>query len=490
MFTGLSRRLTGWYVLVATSLVILLAGALAVAGLVFYAHVINEQLTSVADQIADVDQRSRAAHEDFPTASKRLLERLKRPGLLIRLMPPPPFRPNAEGRPQFPDVRPLNPNGHRLMFRDPGGPGGPSDSRAAELQKFRVGYATATFLGIHFERRPFLGGLAIVTADGARVQTIVGISVTIVLLMGVIAGLFAWTVGRFITLQALRPLYEVTSALQRFAARDFTAQAIESVGRGEFNQLAAAYNAAAAQVEEAFAEREAVEYQMRQFVADAGHELRTPLTIVLGYIDILRKRAGDDERSRKIFETIAIESSRMRTLIDNLVLLARLDSDEVRTIEPFDLVPLLLNDIVEPRRSLTPNARFDLDLPIDATIIGERSEIQEAIANIVDNALKYAPGSPIRISVSGASGGVEIRIADDGPGIPPTDRDQIFERFYRGAQRGEIEGSGLGLAIAKRAVERSGGTLVLSETSENGTTFAIRLRADQTKVRAAVVARA
>ncbi len=128
-----------------------------------------------------------------------------------------------------------------------------------------------------------------------------------VLVVGALAGVLAWFLGRYITLQVLRPLVDVTHALQRFATRDFTPQPIAVAGKSEFDAIALAYNAAAAQVSSAFAERQQAESQMRQFVADAGHELRTPLTIVLGYIDLLAAqgrtkatsaRAGSSPRSR------------------------------------------------------------------------------------------------------------------------------------------------------------------------------------------------
>jgi two-component system OmpR family sensor kinase len=280
----------------------------------------------------------------------------------------------------------------------------------------------------------------------------------------------------------LRPLIDVTHALQRFAARDFTPQPIAVAGKSEFDAIALAYNAAASQVASAFAERQQAETQMRQFVADAGHELRTPLTIVLGYIDLLRRKAdAGDERSRRIFSAIGIEGARMRTLIDNLVLLARMEGDDVRTPEPFELCPLL-EELVDARRLINPGLQIELDCAVDATVIGDRTEIHEAIANVVDNAIKYA-GSPVLIAAKAADGGVEVTIADRGPGIHSEDRSAIFDRFYRGAIRGEVEGSGLGLAIAKRAVERAGGTLVLASTSPSGTTFALRLRADRVRAR-------
>jgi signal transduction histidine kinase len=217
---------------------------------------------------------------------------------------------------------------------------------------------------------------------------------------------------------------------------------------------------------------------MRQFVADAGHELRTPLTILLGYLDVLKRR-GENERSNRIYETMTIEGHRMRTLIDNLILLARLDSEAARVIEPFDLSELLRRDVVEARRVIAPAIDFTLDLAVDATVIADRTEIYEAIGNVVDNALKYAPGSPIAVRVRPAGTMVQVDIEDRGPGIAEADRAMIFDRFYRGERRGEIEGSGLGLAIAKRAIERAGGSLTLERSSPAGTTFRFLLRADR-----------
>ncbi len=457
MFASLARRLTAWYVVVATLLVLLLAGSVMLAALFLYARETNEQIEAVGRQIPDIEARARADRDDWAAGSQLLVRRVARPGISIQAIPRPPYF--APRPPDRRGVAGAPPVPGRAFYND------------------RLGFLAATFLGIRPIRRPYLGGLSVVFADLARVRTIVGISIGILVLTGALAGLVAWAIGRYITLQALRPLYDVTSALTRFAGRDFSAAPITIAGRSEFDQLARAYNAAAAQVEAAFDERAAAEAQMRQFVADAGHELRTPLTIVLGYIDMLKRRAPDDERSRRIFSTIAIEGTRMRTLIDNLVLLARLEGEDVRPAEPFDLTALIENDIIGTRREIVAQ-RFDLAIEVDATIIGNRGDLYEALANIVDNATKYAPGSPIAIRVSAHASGVEIRISDSGPGILPGERDAIFDRFFRGSRRGDIEGSGLGLAIAKRAVERAGGNLALVESATNGTSFAIRLRAD------------
>jgi signal transduction histidine kinase len=457
VFGSLARRLTAWYVFVAVLLVVLLAGSVIATGLVLYGHDANEQIGALARQVSDIDARAAADGDDWNAAQALLLRRLARPGFMVKAVPPPP------------------------RARLPGdGRYGPASLRAEPPPLFpnRFGFLAASSLGIRVSRQPFASGIAIIFVDVDRVGSIVTISLAALAATGLLAGLVAWVIGRYITSQALRPLYDVTANLVRFAGRDFSAQPINVAGRSEFDELVRAYNAAADQVATAFEERAAAEAQMRQFVADAGHELRTPLTIVFGYIDLLKRRAPADERSRRIFDTIAIEGSRMRTLIDNLVLLARLEGDARRPVEPFALTPLLEDDIVRPRSGLTSGARIDLDIGVDATIIADRGEVYEAIANVVDNAIKYAPGSPIAIHVTRAAGGVEITVSDRGPGIAEADRELIFDRFYRGSLRVDVEGSGLGLAIAKRAIERAGGTLTLSATSGPGTTFRFVLRAD------------
>lgn len=342
----------------------------------------------------------------------------------------------------------------------------------------RFGFAVATLFGVRVTpAQPFLEGVIGFTPDADLFQNIAITLLATIVLAALVVGLFAAAVGRYIAQQAIRPLVDVTEALQRFAARDFRSEQIAIAGRGDFNVLAHAYNAAAAQVAAAFAERDAAETQMRQFVADAGHELRTPLTIVLGYIDLLRRRVdAGDERSRFIFSSIGAEGKRMRTLVDNLVLLAKLEGEDTRPPEPFS-VAALIAEVIDVRRVLHPAVRFDVDVAADGAAIADRSEIHEALANIVDNAIKYAPGSPIAVSTTKSDARtLEISIADEGPGIDPADRTSIFERFYRGSLRGDVDGSGLGLAIARRAVERAGGTLRLDESRASGTCFAITLR--------------
>jgi signal transduction histidine kinase len=495
MFTSFSRRLTAWYVAAAVGLVVIVLGAFSIGALFLYVHLLQENVDATAREAQALAVRASSRRESFVAAAIEFERRTRIYGLRVTGYGPlgPPRPPSAPfvspllirtvARPMhLPTPSPRDAGGSHHGLPPPllviDGRIEPGDARIVSYAGNRLGFALGTAFGTHVIRVDFDGGELRLLPDPNAISLVAFCLLGTVIIVAAAAGVLAWFSGRYITRQVLSPLVEVTHALQRFAARDFSEQPIVVAGKSEFDAIALAYNAASAQVASAFEERSAAETQMRQFVADAGHELRTPLTIVLGYIDLLRRKldSGDD-RSRRIFHSIALEGARMRTLIDNLVLLARMEGDDVRPAEPFALRPLL-DDIVDARLLLDSALRIDLSFDVDANVIGRRDELHEAVANVVDNAIKYAPGSPIEIRVRKAGAGVEIAISDQGPGIHPDDRKSIFDRFYRGATRGDIEGSGLGLAIAKRALERAGGTLTLEKSSPSGTTFVLRVRTD------------
>jgi two-component system OmpR family sensor kinase len=474
VFTRFARRLTFWYVAAAVALVFVIAFVAALVAMSFYARIVSDGISDGAREAAAFAARAAVRHQTFESAAVELEHRDHRTGVVMYATRRPPAPAGERGRPDRAPIPYTIVNGQVVH----------QDVRTLRFASPRLGLSLATAFGTRTQRIEFLDGDLQLSAAAEDFQRIAVWLLAGIILVSAVAGVLAWFGGRYITRQVLDPLIEVTHALQRFAARDFRPHPVAVAGKSEFDAIALAYNAAASQVAAAFVERQQAETQMRQFVADAGHELRTPLTIVLGYIDLLRRRAdAGDERSRRIFSAIGIEGARMRTLIDNLVLLARMEGEDVRPPEPFELCPLL-EQIVDARKLLHPGLPIALDCAVDATVIGDLTEIHEAIANVVDNAIKYAPGAAVRI-VADASGdgGVEVTVADQGPGIHPDDRESIFDRFYRGATRGDVEGSGLGLAIAKRAVERAGGTLVLASSSAAGTTFVLRLRADQVRKR-------
>ena len=450
MFVSLAKRLTAWYVFVAMILIVLVVGASSVFAFTLFARATNEAEQSNARVVRDFETRATARHQTFAIASRALMTRLDRTGVRVRLIPP-----GVRDEKRVLDTHPVP----------------QTDGRARAL------YAFGTLIGIQVERVSFLGGRAFIFAIPDRIAQVIVAYVFAIVPLALIAAFLAWILGRVITSQALRPLIDVTASLERFGAGDFTPRAIETAGKSEFVALANAYNAAAHQVATAFAEREATEAQMRQFVADAGHELRTPLTVVMGFIDLLKKRIPhDDVKTPRIFELIALESHRMRTLIDNLMLLTQLDAVDERPADRIDL-GILIRQVVDPRRQLAPGTEIEIVESVDATVSADRFEFHEAVSNLLENAIKYAPQAPIRIELNRDDRGVEVLVCDGGPGIAPHDQPYIYDRFYRGLSRGDVEGSGLGLAIAKRAVERCRGTLELRTSSSSGTTFAIVLPA-------------
>ena len=473
-FSALARRLTGWYVFAAVSAVALLLSAVCVVGLALFAREVNASIALAGLNAKTFSSRATVRAQPFIEAANEFENRELHEGMhVFAAMRPPPQERAGRDRPAG------APSGNDTVVVD--GVVRKGANFRSRLEGSRFGYGIATVFGVRAPPpQPFVSGVISFGPDPNLFQNVALIIIASVLGASIAVGLLAFFIGRFITQQAIQPLVDVTQALQRFAARDFRPQSITLARKSDFDVLAHAYNAAAEQVSAAFAEREAAESQIRQFVADAGHELRTPLTIVLGYIDLLRRRASPaDDRSVFIFSSIAAEGRRMRTLVDNLVLLAKLEGEDTRLFEPFD-VGELVTEIVNVRRGLAPAVPFEIATSTAATAIADRGEVYEALANIIDNAIKYAPGSPIRIaSTTPHDGVVEISVTDEGPGIPTEEREAIFERFYRGARRGEIEGSGLGLAIAKRAIERAGGALRLDTSVAKGTRFIIALRAER-----------
>jgi signal transduction histidine kinase len=297
----------------------------------------------------------------------------------------------------------------------------------------------------------------------------------IVLTIALVAILLSWLVGRLFAQQLLRPINEVSDSLRALADGDFTQRRFVMGGGDELASLTAAFNDAAESVATAIDHRRHAEERMRQFAADASHELRTPLTVIAGYIDVLRRGAIEEPRiARQILATMSLEKEHMRGLIDRLMRLARLDSEAPPFIEQVDVAELLRGQ-VEAARRLDDHRNIDYSVEGVRTINADRGELGEAVWNVIENALKYAPDAPIHLRASRSNGHAVITVRDEGPGMSESERLHAFERFYRGDQRGEIAGTGLGLAIAKRAVERAGGDISIDSAPGHGTAVTITI---------------
>jgi len=295
----------------------------------------------------------------------------------------------------------------------------------------------------------------------------------IIVTIAIVAIALAWLLGWYFSKQALRPLQDVAQALHALARGEYAQQRFLLAEGEEMASLTTAYNEAAANVAAAMAERRQTEERMRRFVADAGHELRTPLTVIAGYIDVLRRGAvAEPTVAKQILGTMAIEKEHMRSLIDRLMRLARLDAEAPPSKETINLGELLRSQCDAARR-VDGERQIDYSLDGASQVVADRTELGEAVWNIVENALKYAPGAAIHLRAYREDGKTAIMVRDDGPGMAEPERLHAFERFYRGDARGEISGTGLGLAIAKRAVDRAGGEIRIDSAPGQGTTVTI-----------------
>jgi two-component system OmpR family sensor kinase len=402
-----------------------------------------------------------------------------RPGIGGFDGPPLPGSPGRSGYPGLGVPRPGGGPGNPGLDGPPGESG--TGRRGLDRMPPPYPYGLGPFLHIEPRNVVIQGGFIRIVPDPAPLERTTRDFLLAMLPIGLFVVVGAWLAGRFITGQALRPLVETTASLNRFGAGDFTPRLVVTADRNEIGELVKAYNSAAAQVTAAFEERRVAETNMRQFIADAGHELRTPLTVIMGFIDVLRRRAlsesartGGVAISAKIYETMLAESRRMKALIDKLVVLARLENVAERELETVDLGEVS-GQVVAALQVLEERPRIALQSEAGAIVRGRESELHDAISNLVENALKYAPDSPVDVRVGSEAGDAVVCVSDRGPGIPADEHERIFTRFYRGRERVEADGFGLGLAIAKRAVERAGGELAVESTPGVGSSFTMRI---------------
>jgi two-component system OmpR family sensor kinase len=492
MFRSLRTRLVASYVSAALLLVIVAALGVTVFALSIFGSTTRETLEAAAHAAPEEVRLEVARHGSLLAAAPDIVTRLVRPGVAVSVVT------LLKGSREVVRGQLSGPNGQLVLKTDSragGGPpaprfgDGPPDARPPNVRgpdlrppgprgaERPSGFPI--FLNLFMRVQPQVvdvpGGRIVIFPDPTQLEHFVGAFWLALGVIGVFVVAAAWFAGRYIAEQALRPLIETTASLNRFAAGDFTPRAVVTSDRGEIGELVTAYNGAVAQVAAAFEERRSVELQMRQFVADAGHELRTPLTVIMGFIDVLRKRGtADAVSSTRIFDTMQAESRRMRGLIDKLIALARLENPQRREPEHVE-IGAVAQRVVDALQALQPSPRVSLHAENNLVVRADEHELHEALSNLVENALKYAPQSPVEIDARAEGDRVVLEVSDRGPGLSDEDRSHIFDRFYRGANRGETEGFGLGLAIVKRAVERAGGDVSVESREGFGSRFTIRL---------------
>lgn len=288
---------------------------------------------------------------------------------------------------------------------------------------------------------------------------------------------------------SLRPLHRVTRTALQVSSLPLGSGAVtlpERVPEGAVNtevgQVADAVNAMLEHVENSLAQRQASEDRLRQFAADASHELRTPVAVIGSHAEYVLRTAPDlPGEVREAIGRIHAESDRMGRLVEDLLLLARLDARRRLERAPVDLTRLALDAVGDLRRTAADH-RWQLDLPADPIVVpGDAHALHQALANLLTNARTHTPpGTEVTVEVRPVEddNAVELCVRDDGPGIPADQLPHIFERFHRGDRVRDPDASnaGLGLAIVDAIVHAHGGT-VTARSAPGRTEFVVRLPA-------------
>jgi two-component system, OmpR family, sensor kinase len=300
------------------------------------------------------------------------------------------------------------------------------------------------------------------------IEFLVGMAV-----LGAIAGLGLWLVRL-----GLKPLTDIERTAGAIAAGDLSRRVEQADATTEVGRLGGALNTMLGTIEASFAERKESERRLRQFVADASHELQTPLTSVRGYAELFRRGAADrPEDLANAMHRIEAESQRMGLLVDDLLMLARLDQGRPMAREPVDLAKVT-RELVGDARVVDPDRVIDVIGDDNVVITGDGQRLRQVLANLLSNARTHTPaGTPISVTLRLDEAAAVISVADRGPGMAAAHAARVFERFFRAdpSRARASGGSGLGLSIVSAIVAAHGGTVTVDTTPGDGATFTVRL---------------
>jgi len=336
---------------------------------------------------------------------------------------------------------------------------------------------TQEFDGYRIESRRIPGNLYVQYADKLSDIEATANLVRVFLGLGVMGGAaLALLAGLATATRAMTPISELTDVARAIArTRDPSLRIPHPESRDEVWELAVTLESMLHALDEARGETEAALARQREFVADASHELRTPLTSVLANLELLEMELEGE--SREAAASALRSSRRMRRLVADLLLLARVDAGRIAAHVPLDLSEV----VAEAAGELEPVAgdhNISVSAPPGAEMEGARDELHRLTLNLLENALRHTdPGTAVEATVERRNGEVVLSVEDDGPGIPPELRDKVFERFFRGA--GDRSGSsGLGLSIVRAVAGTHSGTVSLEEPLDGrGARFVVRFPA-------------
>jgi two-component system OmpR family sensor kinase len=314
------------------------------------------------------------------------------------------------------------------------------------------------------------GPLREVDSTYARMVVVLVVATVAVLATLVVV---AWWVLR----HGVRPLATMTTTAEAIAGGALSERVPAMDPRTEAGRLGDALNTMLGRIEHAFAEQAASEDRLRQFVADASHELRTPLTSVRGYAELYRAGGlAEDEALDDAMRRVEQEAARMSDLVEDLLLLAKLD--EGRPLDQHTVrLDQLARDAVRDASAAHPTRSIDCTAdPVE--IVGDEARLRQALANLLTNACAHTPAdATIDVVVRRDGSWASAEVTDDGPGMPAEVAGRVFERFYRAdpARARASGGSGLGLAIVAGIAEAHGGTAEVESSPGHGARFRLRL---------------
>ena len=291
------------------------------------------------------------------------------------------------------------------------------------------------------------------------------------LLAGPVALLLIISAGWLLALMALRPVRTIAKTVEKITARNLDQRISVARADHEFRQLVTLINQMLDRLESSF-------QQAVRFSADAAHELKTPLTILQGELENALQAAADGSADQHTYKELLDEVQRLKSIIRKLLLLAQADSGQmVLSKETVDLTSMI-GDVGEDIRVLAPGLEVKAELQPDVKVTADPDLLNQVIQNLASNAVKFCRGeSPVVLSLKTESDRAVFRISNCGETIPPEERDQVFERFYRAnkSRNRSIDGAGLGLSLAREIARAHGGTLELEDSTADRTVFRLTL---------------
>ena len=303
---------------------------------------------------------------------------------------------------------------------------------------------------------------------------------TVFLLIGSLVLLFIAFASRQVIKVGMRPLEKIEETAEKIAAGDLSARLDNFEPDTEVGRLSTSLNTMLSRIEESFEARTRSEDKLRRFVADASHELRTPLTAIRGFAELHRQGAVPaGEKTNELIARIEKESMRMGYLVEDLLMLARMDQSRELVIADVNLSELV-QEAVTSAQAAGPDHVISTNISAGVATKGDADKIYQVVTNLLANARAHTPaGTAITVSVYSEGGDSFVTVADNGPGLSAEDQARIFERFYRvdaSRQRNSKDGSGLGLSIVDAVMRAHGGEVTVASELGKGAAFTLHFK--------------